>query len=292
MSVNSAIDQAFLAMNTMKFKFHGISAHAAQSPESGRSALDAVELMNTGTNYMREHVIDKARIHYTITNAGGAPNIVPAEAESWYYVRAPKRKDVEDITERLYDVAKGAALMTGTTVEIENLGGCYEKLPNNILFDLTYKNMNEIDSPKYADDELKFAKELQDTLGEKLVGLEKRNYLGTEDSDVIIYEGLVDEKDVDKIVVAGSSDSGDVSWNMPMNLFLTSAWPLGVANHSWQATSAAGSSIGTKGMMYASSIFTGMIFDILNDNSIVEEAKDEFNKKTENNIYVSPLEEK
>ena len=94
MAVNSALNEAFLAMNTMKFKFHGISAHAAQSPESGRSALDAVELMNTGANYMREHIIDKARVHYTITNAGGAPNIVPAEAESWYYVRAPKMKDV------------------------------------------------------------------------------------------------------------------------------------------------------------------------------------------------------
>lgn len=290
MAVNSAIKEAFLAMNTMKFKFHGISAHAAQSPESGRSALDAVELMNTGVNYMREHVIEKARIHYTITNAGGAPNIVPAEAESWYYVRAPKRKDVEDITERIYDVAKGAALMTGTRVEIENLGGCYEILPNEVLFDLTYKNMNEVELPKYSEEELKYAKDLQDTLDPKLVGLEKQKYLGRDDSDIVIYEGVVEEEDISKVVVSGSSDSGDVSWNMPMNLFITSTWPLGVANHSWQATSAAGSSVGTKGMMYASSIFTGMIFDMLNDKSIVEQAKNEFNKRTEKNKYISPLE--
>ena len=290
MAVNSAIKEAFLAMNTMKFKFHGISAHAAQSPESGRSALDAVELMNTGVNYMREHVIEKARIHYTITNAGGAPNIVPAEAESWYYVRAPKRKDVEDISERIYDAARGAALMTGTEVEIENLGGCYEILPNEVLFDLTYKNMNEVDLPEYSEDELKYAKDLQDTIDPKLVGLEKQKYLGRDDSDIVIYEGVVEEEDISKVVVAGSSDSGDVSWIMPMNLFITSTWPLGVANHSWQATSAAGSSVGTKGMMYASSIFTGMVFDMLNDNSIVEKAKDEFNKRTEKNEYKSPLE--
>lgn len=290
MAANAAIDEAFLAMNTMKFKFHGISAHAAQSPESGRSALDAVELMNTGTNFMREHVIDKARIHYTITNAGGAPNIVPAEAESWYYVRAPKRKDVEDITERLYNIARGAALMTDTTVEIENLGGCYEKLSNNVLFDLTYKNMNEIDPPRYTDEELKYAKDLQDTLDSKMVELEKQKYIGNDGSDVVIYEGVVDKEDIHKVVVAGSSDSGDVSWIMPMNLFITSTWPLGVANHSWQATSAAGSPIGTKGMMYGAAIFTGMMYDILNDHAIVEKAKDEFNKRTEKNKYISPLE--
>lgn len=289
MAVNAAIREAFLAMNTMKFKFYGISAHAAQSPESGRSALDAVELMNVGANYLREHIIDKARVHYTITNAGGAPNIVPAEAESWYYVRAPRRKDVEEITERLYDIAKGAALMTGTRVEIEHLGGCYELLPNDVLFELTYKNMQEIERPTYTEEEMKFAKELQATLDPKMVEAEKIKYLGDSDRDIVIYEGVVDKDDLDKVSVSGSSDSGDVSWIMPMNLFLTSTFPLGVPNHSWQATSAAGSSLGTKGMMYAASIFTGMIYDMLNDTSIVEKAKEEFNRRTKNNKYVSPL---
>lgn len=291
MAVNAAIDEAFLAMNTMKFKFYGISAHAAQSPESGRSALDAVELMNVGANYLREHIIDKARVHYTITNAGGAPNIIPAEAESWYYVRAPKRKDVEEITERLYDIAKGAALMTGTRVEIEHLGGCYELLPNDVLFELTYKNMQEIERPIYTEEEMQFAEELQATLDPKMVEAEKTKYLGDGENDIVIYEGLVDKNDIGKVSVSGSSDSGDVSWIMPMNLFLTATFPLGVPNHSWQATSAAGSSLGTKGMMYAAGIFTGMIYDILNDTSIVEEAKQEFNERTKNRKYVSPLQD-
>ncbi|NLL82058.1 MAG: amidohydrolase [Tissierellia bacterium] len=289
MAVNSAIKEAFLAMNTMKFRFHGISAHAAQSPESGRSALDAVELMNVGANYMREHVIDKARIHYTITNAGGAPNIVPAEAESWYYVRAPKRKDVEGISQRLYDIARGAGLMTGTSVEIINLGGCYELLPNDVLFDLTYKNMKEIEGPSYTDEEIQYAKDLQDTLDPKMVDLEKIKYLGSSDNDIAIFEGLVEKEDISKVSVTGSSDSGDVSWNMPMNLFLTSTFPLGVPNHSWQATSASGSSIGTKGMMYGAKIFTGMIYDILKDNTIADEAIKEFKMRTKNNEYTSPL---
>jgi len=116
--------------------------------------------MNVGANYLREHVIDAARIHYTITNAGGAPNIVPKEAESWYFVRAPHRKDVEEITERLFKIAQGATLMTETTVEIEVLGGCYELLPNDVLFELTYKNMEEIGAPAYTEEELQFAKEI------------------------------------------------------------------------------------------------------------------------------------
>ena len=125
MTVNAPMHNAFLALDSIKFRFKGLSAHAGQSPESGRSALDAVELMNVGANYLREHVIDKARIHYTITNAGGPPNIIPKDAESWYYVRAPHRKDVADITARLMNIARGAALMTDTQMEAQVIGGCY-----------------------------------------------------------------------------------------------------------------------------------------------------------------------
>lgn len=288
MNANVAIDKAFLANSSIKFKFHGISAHAAQSPESGRSALDAVELMNVGANYLREHVIDSARIHYTITNAGGAPNIVPKEAESWYFVRAPYRKDVEEITERLIKIAKGAAMMTETTVEYEILGGCYEKLPNNVLYDLTHKNMVEIGVPSYTEEELKFAKTIQDSLDPKLVEAEIKKYIDS-DEKIYLHQEVLDKEKVGSVVVSGSSDSGDVSWLMPMNLFLTATWPLGVPAHSWQATSSSGSSMGLKGMLYAAEIFSGMIYDLLNDPKLVEEAKAEFNKRTENRKYVSPL---
>lgn len=288
MNANVAIDKAYLANSSIKFKFHGISAHAAQSPESGRSALDAVELMNVGANYLREHVIDSARIHYTITNAGGAPNIVPKEAESWYFVRAPYRKDVEEITERLFKIAKGAAMMTETTVEYEILGGCYEKLPNNVLYDLTHKNMVEIGVPSYTDEELEFAKTIQETLESNLVEAEIKKYIDS-DEKIFLHQEVLDKDKVDSVVVSGSSDSGDVSWIMPMNLFLTATWPLGVPAHSWQATSSSGSSMGLKGMIYAAEIFTGMMYDLLNNPKLVEEAKNEFNKRTEKRKYISPL---
>lgn len=290
MNVNTAMKSAFLANNSIKFKFNGISSHAAQSPESGRSALDGVELMNVGTNYLREHVIDEARIHYTITNAGGAPNIIPKEAESWYFVRAPHRKDVEGITNRLLKIAEGAAMMTETTVGHEVICGTYEFLPNKVLFDLTYKNMTEIDSPIYTKEELEFAKAIQESLDAEMVEGEIKKFISTEDDEKsYIYQGVLDKEKVDSVEVAASSDSGDVSWIMPMNVFLTATWPLGVPAHSWQATASSGSSLGMKGMCYAAEIFAGMMYDLLNDSSLVEEARAEFNKRTEKRKYISPL---
>ena len=290
MNANTAIENGFLSNNSIKFKFHGISAHAAQSPESGRSALDAVELMNVGANYLREHIIEEARVHYTITNAGGAPNIIPKEAESWYFVRAPHRIDVEQITERLIKIADGATRMTETTMEYELLGGTYELLPNRVLFDLTHKNMVEIGAPEYTDEELKFAKNIQETLDPKMVKGEIKKFTSeSSDEGMYIFKGVLPKEKVDSVVVSGSSDSGDVSWIMPMNLFLTATWPLGVPAHSWQATSSSGSSLGLKGMIYASKIFAGMMYDLLNDSSLVKAAKDEFNKKTEKSKYITPL---
>lgn len=290
MNVNAALETAYLANNSLKFRFQGISAHAAQSPESGRSALDAVELMNVGANYLREHVIQEARIHYTITNAGGSPNIVPKEAESWYYVRAPHRNDVESITARLIKIAEGAALMTETKVEYEILGGCYELLPNRVLFDLTYANMQEIDPPSYTQEELDFAQALQDSLDSKLVQGELDKFVPGSGTDApAIFQGVLDQEQAGLVNIAGSSDSGDVSWLMPMNLFLTATWPLGVPAHSWQATAASGSTLGLKGMHYAAQIMAGMIYDLLNDADLVKRAKEEFAERTAGQKYESPL---
>ena len=289
MNVNAALERAYLANNSIKFKFHGISAHAAQSPESGRSALDAVELMNVGANYLREHVIDDARINYTITNAGGSPNIIPEEAESWYYIRAPHRKDVESITARLLKIAEGAALMTETRVEHQILGGCYHLLPNQVLHELTYKNMTEIDPPSYTEQELEFARALQESLDPDLVEGEIHKFMTDTGDKPYIHQGVLDQEQARSVIVSGSSDSGDVSWIMPMNLFLTAAWPLGVPAHSWQATAASGSTLGTKGMHYAAEILLGIAYDLLNDPALVETAQAEFKERTKNAKYVSPL---
>ena len=150
------------AMNSVTFRFHGKTAHAAGDPHNGRSALDAVELMNVGANYLREHVIPSARIHYVITEGGGQPNVVPAEAEVWYFVRAPHRNQVEEIYERLLDVAKGAALMTGTTYDVNFLTGCYEVLLNEVLADVMWRSLQKVGPPEFDDADHEFAKNCRD----------------------------------------------------------------------------------------------------------------------------------
>lgn len=289
MNTNVAVNEGFLSNNSIKYQFQGVSSHAAQSPEAGRSALDAVELMNTGAQYLREHVIDSARIHYTITDAGGAPNIIPKYAESWYFVRAPKRKDVEDITRRLNLIAEGAALMTETSAKPLLLGGCYEKLANDVLYDLTFENMLEVGAPEYSQEELDFARKIQESLDQEKVAAEIEKFGLSSGQPQYIHQEVMAKEDTHKVVLAGSSDSGDVSWIAPMNLFLTAAWPLGVPAHSWQATAASGSAMGQKAMLYASKIFAAMIYDLLNDHGLVKAAKKEFEERTRDNKYKSPL---
>lgn len=166
---NMAHDQAYLANASAHFYFHGVSSHAAFAPEQGRSALDAVELMSVGANYLREHVIDRTRIHYSTDSGGFAPNIVPDQASAWYFVRAPHMKDVKSTMERLKKVAQGAAMMTETTVDIEMGCGCCELSTNEAFADLAYANLIEADGPKYTKEELRFAKELQKTVEQGII---------------------------------------------------------------------------------------------------------------------------
>lgn len=151
-----------LAMDNLKFRFFGRAAHAGVSPEAGRSALDAVELMNVGVNFLREHVPSTVRMHYVITNGGSAPNIVPAEAEVWYFVRAPQRHEVESVTARVRRIAQGAALMTDTRVEEAYLSGCYNMLPNTVLIDLADEVLRGLPPLTFTDAERAYAQQIID----------------------------------------------------------------------------------------------------------------------------------
>jgi len=162
--VNVVREGSSNAMNSAKFKFFGRSSHAAGNPEAGRSALDGVELMNVGANYLREHVPEKTRIHYVITNGGGEPNVVPDESEVWYYVRGPRRRDVDEVYARLQKIAEGATLMTETTMEETFLTGCYNYLHNKVIGDRTLENMKAIGSPEFTDEEKEFAAKIQETI--------------------------------------------------------------------------------------------------------------------------------
>lgn len=205
----------FMAMNSMKFRFKGTPSHAAAAPEAGRSALDAVELMNVGANYLREHVIDAVRIHYTITNGGGLPNTVPADAEVWYYIRAPKRRDVRETAARLIKVAEGAAMMTETTMSYELLAGCYNVLPNRAISDAMYRNMLEVGGPDFGDEEYAFAKEF----AQQITPANKRSVMATyfapeEVADMELCGSVLKNVDSEKLM-CGSTDVGDVSYIAP-----------------------------------------------------------------------------
>jgi len=230
--VNSVSNTSSLANKTGKFRFYGLSSHAAASPDRGRSALDAVEAMDHMANMMREHVPQTTRIHYVITNGGKAPNIVPDYAEVYYYVRSPQRDIVEDVWGRLQKAAEGAALGTGTRYEMELIGGVYEMLPNDVLAGLMSANLQQVGGYTLNPTELAFAKQIQQTEGMRQVDLA---------STQSVSPGRPDPSS------GGSTDVGDVSWVVPTIGLGAATWVPGTSAHSWQAVAAGGTSIGQKG---------------------------------------------
>jgi aminobenzoyl-glutamate utilization protein B len=279
------------AMNSVKFHFHGKTSHAGSSPEQGRSSLDAIELMNVGVNYLREHVIDKARIHYVIEEGGGQPNVVPDYARSWYYIRAPEREQVDNIYGRIQKIADGAALMTETDSNIEFLTACYNKLPNEVLSDLIVNNMREIGAPIYSKEELDFAKKIGQTIsreekidslrGSKIPNWEK--YL-----DVDIVDEIFDPWDEGNIST-GSTDVSDVSWNVPTLEFRTASFVLGIAGHSWQAVACSGTGIGHKALIFAGKTIAGTSLDLIQKPKLLEKAKRDFIDRKMGRNYICPI---
>jgi aminobenzoyl-glutamate utilization protein B len=272
MSTNMVYHSAYLANASVKYFFKGKTSHAAFAPELGRSALDAVELMNIGANYLREHVIDKARIHYTTDSGGFSPNIVPDKASAWYFVRAPYMSDVKEILRRLEKIAHGAALMTETEVEVRVECGCCEMKENQAFADLSYQNLLEAGVPEYTKEELAFAKELQNTLDPKLLKRDQKAYKET----AAMHTSVSERKLCDFVGLYSSSDSGDVSQMMPMNLISTACWPIGCAPHTWQTTAAAGHSIGKKGGLHAAKVIAATAYDLLTKADVLDAIKAEF----------------
>jgi aminobenzoyl-glutamate utilization protein B len=279
------------AMNSAKFHFYGRASHAGGSPEAGRSALDAVELMNIGVNYMREHVIQDARIHYIIEKGGDQPNIVPPYARSWYYVRAPEREQVEEIYNWILDIAKGAALMTQTQHKVEFITGCYNMIQNKTLAMTCLKVMREIGAPKFSKEDYEFAKKIHETIPPE----QKRNALKRMKipdweklMDVILDEEVRDPWDEGE-VSHGSTDVGDVSWQTPTLSFETACFVLGSPGHSWQNVAAAGVGIGHKGGIYAAKVIAATAIEIMSNGKLIEEAWKEFREKTKGKKYKSPI---
>ena len=257
---NAVTGERSMANISGKFRFHGLSAHAAASPERGRSALDAVEAMNFMANMLREHIPDRSRIHYVITNGGRAPNVVPDEAEVYYVVRHVEMPIVKDIWGKVVNAAKGAALGTGTTYELQMVGSVYSLMPNETLARVQQRALERIGGFTYTSAERVFAERLQRSEAFTAVPLEsvakvKPLAIGVEGS--------------------ASTDVGDVSWVVPTVQLSAATWVPGTAAHSWQAVAAGGMSIGVKGMMVAAKTMALTGADLFTSPATIAAAKAE-----------------
>ena len=256
-----------------RFRFHGIAAHAAASPERGRSALDAVEAMNYMTNLMREHMPSTARLHYVITDGGQAPNIVPETAEVYYYVRHPEPDTVVELFDRVVAAAEGAALGTGTRLEYEVMHGNFPLLRNDVLAGVMHGHLERLGGVEYDEAEMEFATTIRKSLFGRLRPLEARNQLEPFEFNQRM----------------GSTDVGDVSWLVPTAGFGTATWVPGTPAHSWQAVAAGGMSIGHKGMMLAARVLAETARDLYTDAEIIARAKAEFEERRGPDFVYRPL---
>ncbi|HBS33601.1 MAG TPA: amidohydrolase [Parvularcula sp.] len=257
---NSAEAETTLANRSAKFRFKGVSAHAAGAPERGRSALDGVEAMNMMANMMHEHMPQDARMHYVVTNGGGAPNVVPDSAESFYYVRHPTPEGVEEIWSRLEEAAKGAALGTGTTVEWEIIHGNNPLLVNETLAKRMHEHLTAVGGVVYDKDEAAFAKAIY-------ASFDKPNAKLGDEATIEPYG---------KKLGYGSTDVGDVSWAAPTVGLEVAAWVPGTSAHSWQAVAASGMSIGYKGATNAAKAMSLAAIELFQDADLRKAARAEF----------------
>ena len=272
-SANDASPSGSLANKSAKFRFKGISAHAAAAPERGRSALDGVESMNVMVNMMREHVPEKTRIHYVITRGGSAPNVIPDFAEVYYYVRHPEPTMVKSLFDRVVRAAEGAALGTGTGVSYEVIHGIYNKLPNDTLARRMDANLRRIGGVRYDTEELEFARALRKNLPDDAPPLESA-------AEIHAFEYRPG---------SGSTDVGDVSWTTPTTSLATATWVPGTTAHSWQAIAAGRTSIGVKGMLVAAKTLALTARDLLSNPELLQKARAEFDERRGDDFIYEPL---
>ena len=273
---NAASPRRTLANYSGKFRFYGKSAHAAGAPEQGRSALDGVEAMNFMVNALREHVPQQTRIHYIITQGGRAPNVVPDFAEVYYYSRHPDPVEAKAVWERIEQAAQGAALGTETRVESEIVNAVYSLLPNMAFSEATDRALRLVGGVNYDGAERAFAEELQKTLKAP--------------DDGIASAAEVEAFDHEEPKVSyGSTDVGDVSWNVPTNVLSAATWVPGTPAHSWQAVAAGTMSIGLKGMDVAAKTMALTTMEIISDPDLLARIKAEFAERRGADFTYTPM---
>lgn len=259
------------AMVSVRFTFHGVAAHASSVPHRGRSALDAVELMNIGVNYMREHIKQDARIHYVITDGGVQPNVVPPRASVWYYVRADVHRDVDEYFAWVTRIAQGAALMTQTSVEWSIDTDCHEQIPNRVLAEAVDRNLRLVGAPRFSDDERAFATRIRETLPDAPEGAP------------LIEE--IESLPAEPRLVRGSTDIGDVSWHVPVGHLRAATQAHGSPGHSWQIVACTGTTIGEKGGVVAAKVLACTALDLLTSAELRRQAWADFREHRGSDPY-------
>ena len=289
-----------LANVKMIFRFKGQSAHAASCPELGRSALDALELMNVGVQFLREHVPEDTRIHYAITNAGGtAPNVVQSRAEVVYLVRSPRLADLSGIKQRVIDCARGAAIMTGTQMEMEFVKGCSNILPNFVMEEALIESMHEIGLPEYAEEELKLAASLHNALESPETTLKKiTRFCDSRTRESVLahqgeplYRFIAPHCPTETPIIPASTDVGDASWCAPTSQVACAAWAADTPAHSWQAVSIGKSGVAHKAMLLAAKTIALTGAKLMADSDLLARAKREFDGRIAQQPYVCPIPE-
>ena len=296
-SMNFMFSISTLANVQAYFQFTGKSAHAAAAPHLGRSALDAMELMNVGVNFLREHIIPEARVHYAVTNTGGnAPNVVQATSEVLYLIRAPTILQANEIYERVQMVAKGAAMMTGTEVKVIFDKAASNYIPNDVIGSVLLKRFQEVGGPKFTDEEKEFGVKLRKTI--QNVGAEAgmfAKFMQNMDPklleklrNTVLFEFVLANK-MPKIAAPGSTDVGDVSWVVPTNQIGTACMVSGTPGHSWQQVTQGKMSIAHKGMMIAAKVLALSAIDLIKNPEIIAQAKEELKQTLGATEYISPI---
>ena len=295
-SMNMASKGSAVGLTDIKFRFHGKSAHAGGSPHLGRSALDAVELMNVGVNYLREHVTSNVRMHYAITHGGDLPNVVPAEAEVWYFIRAHKPDEMQDVLKRVRKIANGAAMMTETEMEEVFQGACSYVLSNHYLSNLQYEAMKVIGPIEFSEEEISYAQKINDAYPKEYmegvlegIKLPEEFKAKAEDLKKSPLWGInLPAMDAD-YVMTGSTDVGDVSQITPLSMLNTACFATAAPSHSWGIVATGAMSIGHKGMLHAAKIMALAAMDCYADPEHLHKAREEFEKATKDQPYQCPI---
>ncbi len=296
--VNEVVTGSSNSCIQVQYKFTGVASHAAGAPERGRSALDAVELMNIGVQFLREHTADDARIHYAITDAGGcSPNVVQPKASVLYMVRSNHVADAVKLQERVDRIAEGAAMMTDTTFERQFIDGLADTVTNHTLEKVLYENFRELGVPSYSEEEGAFADQLAATwpdtgavpsiaakydpeAKQQVKEMQAQMKHSMNAFLAPFYQGAAFEP--------GSTDVGDVSWLTPTAQIHVAAWPNGCPGHSWQNVSCNRTGIGRKAAIHAGKVLAAAVIDLMTEPEILKAARAEFELRTEDG-YVCPI---